>query len=30
MPTPIKTKQTFGGTDIAQIKPPPTEDAPRR
>jgi hypothetical protein len=28
MPSEIKTKQTFGGSDVAQIRPAPVEAAP--
>ncbi|MFI5380816.1 MAG: hypothetical protein ACHRHE_16075 [Tepidisphaerales bacterium] len=28
MPTEIKPKQTFGGTDVAQIRPAPVEAVP--
>lgn len=28
MATPIKTKQTFGGTDVAQIRPEPVAAVP--
>jgi hypothetical protein len=28
MPAEIKTKQTFGGTEVAQIRPAPADGAP--